>query len=165
MSKVKEFSYTKKMAGDQAQFAVNEAIDERFDVPLSEFTGAKSAVVDFSNVNWINSLGIRKFSRWVWEMEDKMPQLKISLVRLPPVVVRQLNLIRSQFGKNMEVNSVFVPFYCDNCDLDDKSVLVTREQLAGNDPIESKIPPKACPKCGKLMEMDVVENYFAIIKD
>jgi len=87
------------------------------------------------------------------------------MVRLPPMVVRQLNLIHQQFEKNIRVGSLFVPFFCDTCDLDDSKTLVTRDQVVASGPAAFLMEGPPCTKCGNPMELDIADNYFAMVRE
>jgi hypothetical protein len=161
----KHFSYSLAIKDGVARLAAQNAINEEFDIPVEKLAGASLLEFDLSGITWINSVGIRKFSQWLWEIESKMPNLKVSLVKVQPFVVRQVNLIHSQFGSNLRVDSMYVPFYCNACDLDDATILVTRDQVKASDNSNLQISGNPCRKCGQPMEMDVMDNYFRLMRE
>lgn len=164
MKPIKTFTFEIQANDSSAIISAHDVINDGFEIPLEQLKGFDTAILDLDDVDWINSEGIRRFIKWLWEVEDKLSGLKISVVKLQPIVVRQLNLIRSQFSKNMQIESVYVPYYCDSCDLDDKSLLVGRQEIQALPADESLKKEVKCPSCGESMEMDVVDDYFAMMR-
>lgn len=145
------------------QIAITTAINENFEFPRE--TGELEAIrMDLSKVSYINSEGIRRLNSWMREMKKSMPALRIELEKVPPVVARPLSLIRVQTANNVIVKSVYVPYYCTNCNFDDET-LVIREQMTSTTDLEANLPKMKCSKCGTAMEVDVEPKaYCAILK-
>lgn len=145
------------------EIAITTAINEDFEFPR-EMGTLKAIRMDLSKVSYINSEGTRRLNSWIWEMEKSLPALSIELEKVPPVVARQLSLIRVQTANNVTIKSIYVPYYCTNCDSDDETLVVC-EQIGAAANIESNLPKMTCAKCGSSMEVDVEPKaYCAILR-
>src|SRR5262245_7918775 len=75
-----------------------------------------NVVLDLEKVQRINSYGIRQ---WINVMKEIRGQVQSLLFhRCPPVIVEQFNMINN-FGGGGVVYSVYLPFYCENCNQDE----------------------------------------------
>ena len=165
VNEVKEFSYKTTAKDNALLVSVHNSINEEFEIPLKEFENHKNVLIDLSRVGMINSEGTRRFSKWLFSIEETLPNVQVKLEKLQPVIVRQFNLILTYFGKNVEISSIFVPYYCQHCDKDDNETLVTLNQLGGSvDQAAFNLQSKPCKKCGSNMEPDVNEKYLFILK-
>jgi hypothetical protein len=160
----KAFSVKSVRDGNKISVACFNLIDDDFAIPLDSLEGVQFLDLDLVNVKGINSSGTRRLAQWASEMQKKHPSLKVRIFNVPSVVVRQLNLIRANTWSAFEVQSVFIPYYCSQCDQDDQSRLAHREEIIKSPdltPLSQK--PVICLKCGEPMELDVdPSTYFAI---
>lgn len=108
---------------------------------------------DLSNITKINSCGVRE---WIWFMEQVQGLGPHRLLRCPPSVVYQLNVV-SNFSCQATVESVLGPFVCDSC---------LHECLAEIDTsaAEVQLPEVKCPKCGEEMEFDDIETRYLLFR-
>jgi len=122
--------------------------DAKFD-EISQQSGALT--MNFKEITAINSCGVRN---WVNFMKT-LAAREIHYSNCPPVVVKQMNMIPS-FVAHAKIDSVFVPYVCDNCD-HEKMELVSANQFGS---VQEVI---TCEKCGEAeLELDGhPQQYFA----
>src|SRR5262244_1425848 len=103
---------------------------------LSDRLGAGTAVIDVSEIERINSCGVRDWVNWLSKAEKN--GAKVVLVECSPAIVAQINLVNNFTGAGV-VKSFFAPYFCPACDLE-KVLLVEAQEMVGQE------PPKA-PTC------------------
>ena len=125
--------------------------------PILKFTDAP-LVFNFKDVASINSCGIRTWVNFLKELGPTETHYEMCT----PLIVRQMNMVPSFLGK-AHVNSVYVPYVCEECDTE-KEILVNEDKFKkGLVTIAETIP---CESCGKgEMELDGhPKQYFAFAK-
>lgn len=160
-----KFQYQITRQGRELQLSIDQNLDGPFEVALTEIAGAEALHIDLTRVNGINSEGTRQFTKWLWEAHVNDPALAIKLKNVPPVVARQLVAMKSYIDEAVETESVFVPYFCDGCDIEDRSTLVRASEVrAAPDLREFRPAPPVCKTCGKAMDMDIVpDKYFSLL--
>ena len=111
-------------------------------------------VIDFSKVEWINSIGIRNFSYLIKSWGNK----KYIYRNCSVVFVDALNSVRSLLGSGGSIESIYVPVFCGRCDYEEER-LVTAQEVRDNSLFSN--PLGRCAKCQELMEID--RGYFVCI--
>src|ERR1041384_8447303 len=109
-----------------AYVKLSGVIDE--DNELAELTdriGQGTAVIDLSEIERINSCGVRDWVNWLGEIEKG--GAKPVLVECSPAIVAQINLVNNFTGTGV-VKSFFAPYFCPACDLE-KVLLVEAAEL------------------------------------
>ena len=126
---------------------------------LTQKLDAEMVILDLSEVERINSYGVRDWVNWLGELETAGK--RIVMVRCSPAIVGQANMV-TNFSGDAVIMSFFAPYYCGNCDLS-VNKLLTIEQFQGVDPIVS--PSFLCEECGGALEFDdFEESYFAFLQ-
>ncbi len=92
-------------------------IDEEAQFPSVDGMAAQ-VVVDLKEVSSINSVGIRAWIMWFSEFQDT----HFTFVNCPKALVMQMNMVEGFLPPKSEVQSLEVPFYCEDCD-EEKEVL------------------------------------------
>lgn len=135
---------------------------ELFRVPLA---GVKRLVLDLGAVNYINSVGIKNWIQWTWRFPE---DVTLVLRRCPPSVVNQINMVAGFLPKNSEIESLFVPYYCDECSKEANVLFNNGEHffVAREGQKKKVVYPEnqGCDKedCG--MEPDILESkYFKFL--
>ncbi len=124
---------------------------------LASEVPAGLVVIDLSEVQRINSFGVRDWLAWLSKM-DKNGTHPV-LVGCSPSIVAQINIIEAFVGGG-EVRSFFLPYVCPRCDRD--AVLLV--DVAALGPLPRVPPPFRCEACAAEMEFDdVAERYFAFL--
>ena len=125
---------------------------------LADKLGQGTAVIDVSEIERINSCGVRDWVNWLSKAEKG--GAKIVLVECSPAIVAQINLVNN-FTGNGVVKSFYAPYFCPNCDLE-KVLLVETRDMAGAQPF--KAPSCRCDECDGPMDFDdMEESYFAFL--
>src|SRR4051794_24492840 len=125
---------------------------------LADKLGGGTAVIDVSEIERINSCGVRDWVNWLSKAEKG--GAKIVMVECSPAIVAQINLVNNFTGNGL-VKSFFAPYFCPNCDLE-KVLLVETRDMAGSTPF--KAPSCRCDECDGPMDFDdMEESYFAFL--
>lgn len=134
-----------------AKIEFSGKIDE--DVDFSKIIGLdqKNYVFDFEKVEMINSCGIRE---WITYIEKLPKDAKLDYLNCPQIIIEQINLVHGFVREGAKINSFFAPYYCENCDEEEKLLL---ESSKVNN---TKAPEMQCSKCNKVMEFDAIEKQY-----
>jgi anti-anti-sigma regulatory factor len=125
---------------------------------LADKLGTGTAVIDVSEIERINSCGVRDWVNWLGRAEKG--GANVVLVQCSPAIVAQINLVNN-FTGNGVVKSFFAPYFCPNCDLE-KVLLVETRDMFGATPF--KAPSCRCDECDGPMDFDdMEESYFAFL--
>lgn len=120
--------------------------------PIMNLSGP--VTFNFKELKGINSCGIRNWVNYL----KALGNITIHYEQCPPLVVRQMNMVPSFLG-NAEVDSVFVPYVCDECEKE-QMVLASAKEFQGG--IKEVFP---CDCGDGEMELDGhPKQYFAFTK-
>ena len=126
---------------------------------LTEKIPSGTSVIDLSEVERINSCGVRDWVNWLGRVEKN--GARVVLVECSPAIVAQINLVNNFTGGGV-VKSFFAPYFCPNCDRE-KVLLVEAAEL-GSAP--HKAPTCRCDECDGVMDFDDMEDsYFAFLSN
>ena len=116
--------------------------------------GAQQVVVNTKGVTRINSVGVKAWITYFQTLVDKGIQL--TFAECSTAIVEQVNLI-SNFVCDGTVDSIYVPFSCENC----KTELVGLFKSDAIQKLNFEIPNLKCSKCGgEAVFDDIPEEYF-----
>ncbi|MGE0614783.1 MAG: hypothetical protein AB7P04_04015 [Bacteriovoracia bacterium] len=148
---------------------LNVVKEQKGNVLLVRLTGSIEESVDFAQligqignelhvhckgVPRINSVGVKAWIQYFKGLQAK--GVKLKFIECSTAIVEQVNLI-SNFTCGGEVESIYVPFSCDNC----KSELVGLFKTDALKKVEFQIPGLKCTKCGgQAVFDDIPEEYF-----
>ncbi len=135
-------------------------IDEDNDLTeLAEKIPGGTVVIDLSEIERINSCGVRDWVNWLGKIEKNGS--KTVLVECSPAIVAQVNLVNNFTGGGV-VKSFFAPYFCPNCDRE-KVLLVEAAELGA---APHKAPTCRCDECDGVMDFDDMEDsYFAFLSN
>ncbi len=132
---------------------VEGIIDESTDTRMLLPSGAEVVIYDLDGVKRITSYGVLQ---WVKALKDLRARY-YGFMRCRPCIVRQFNMVAG-FGKQGEVLSVYLPYFCEGCDAEFETLLDLRADFVI---AQTASPPEVrCPKCGKTAEFDDVPKSF-----
>jgi anti-anti-sigma regulatory factor len=115
-------------------------------------------VVNCKEVPRINSVGVKAWIKYFQGVTTQGTKLKF--VECSTAIVEQINLI-SNFTCGGTVESIYVPFACQNC----KSELVGLFKTADLKQFGQDIPELKCTKCGgSAVFDDIPEEYFGFLE-
>ncbi len=156
-----KFQATVHNREDVTYVKLSGVIDEDNELAsLSEKIGSGTAVIDVSEIERINSCGVRDWVNWLGKVEKN--GAKVVLVECSPAIVAQINLVNNFTGQGV-VKSFYAPYFCPNCDLE-KVLLVETRDVAGTSPF--KAPSCRCDECDGPMDFDdMEESYFAFLSN
>lgn len=136
---------------DERTVVVRGSITEATDFGPALVPGPVRVTIDLAHVDRVNSYGVREWIRFLKSLTDRGATITLDTVSVP--MVRQMNMIPQARG-NAVVRRVFAPYYCSQCD--------DEQRLAMPDGATSAPDEAPCPACGAAMEFDdVPDAYFA----
>ena len=143
--------------GSETSIVCTGPMDEHMDIP--KVPVGPLIRVDLQQVTYINSIGIRKWIRWVQAMQAHS---KIILENCPAIFVKNIATIKGMVMPNISIQSFYVPYYCDETG-ERQNVLFRLGMEFYEDGRVS--PPKINESSPHPMEIDVVEDiYFSFLK-
>ncbi len=132
---------------------IEGTIDESTDAQALAPPGAAIVLYDLDGVKRITSYGVLQ---WVKGLKELKAQY-YGFLRCRPCIVRQFNMVAG-FGKRGEILSIYLPYFCDSCDVEFDSLLDLRTAFSV---AQSASPPETrCPTCDGSAEFDDVPKSF-----
>ncbi len=130
----------------------------RADSDLEPLRALKGEVV--FRLREFRRIGSDSVQRWIDLVRD-MPAAHITLEECPIAFVHQANLITNLLDRQT-VRSVFAPYACDACGLDEEKLLDIEKDLAGGK--LRRAPEQLCSACSKPLTFDELpERYFSFL--
>lgn len=152
---MKRLTINKQILQDELNVELVGAIDE--DADFRELGGLeqKNISFDFDKITMINSCGIRE---WIKFLETIPEKTDIVYKNCPQIIIEQINMVHGFFRKGASIESFYAPYFCENCNKENKVHLKT-EQVKNR-----KAPKMECEKCGEDMDFDAIEaQYFSFL--
>ena len=133
-------------------------MDEDMILPDRSQLEGKHVLVDFEEVAFINSLGIRKWLMWI----EKHPFKSLRFKNLPLNVVDQVNMVEGFLPEDSQVESFYVPYYCEGCELETHHHFEEGREFCWGIkvPTDEELRSKKCEECGSGIEPSVQEQKF-----
>ncbi len=117
---------------------------------------SKKFIFDFNKIELINSCGIREWINFIDKVDDGT---EIIYKNCPQIIIEQMNMVHGFIKKGATVESLYAPYYCDQCDEEYKEHIETSLVKDG------KAPSLKCKTCNESMELDAIEEqYFNFLK-
>lgn len=142
---------------DGVRLSLSGTIDESADFValLGQIPAGRLVKIDLSEVERISSVGVRA---WISFIDKLMLQeMQVMLDQCSVAIVRQLSMI-TQFRGHGVVRSVYAPYYCADCNLEQLRLIDLR-----GDVMAQLRAPVACPSCGLDLELDEEESLYTVL--
>lgn len=146
--------------GKDLRVSLSGVLDENAVLPALKDPPAGRLILDLENVELINSLGCRNWINWI---KGKKAADGVVLTHCSPVVVKQINILSGFLGEDAQIESVFVPYFCEECSHEQNALVKIKDlhDTTKFSEIDENIP---CPQCGKSMVLDVNKaQYFHFV--
>ncbi len=149
-----------KASGGEVHLKISGAIDEDASFPFDLIPAdGSSLVLNLAGVSLINSCGIRSWVKWIKGIPEST---KLVLYDVPKIVVDQINMVDGFVPINTQIESFYVPYFCDACEEVTQVLYKAGKHYLGKD-LKFK-EPVACQKCKGETEIDVLETkYFKFL--
>jgi hypothetical protein len=133
---------------------VSGVIDENADLSSLSRVRAPEVEINLKGVRRINSFGVRA---WIDAVRQIPASTRVAFVHCPPPVIDQCNMVSGFLGHGV-LESFYAPMTCEECDeqLDQLFETARARELGGN------LPPTPCPRCGREMEVDDLEEQYLL---
>ena len=157
--------------GDTYSVALNGSMDEFMNLPILDVKNFKSVIFDFGQVDSINSAGISKWLIWIKDCVRVNPSFaeKLEIIKLPMVIVQQINMIAGFLPEGAKVSSFFVPYFCDATEEVSNRLLKCPDNFSISEPGAAptfNIPSDIESEDGVNFEIDVdLTNYCEFLTE
>ena len=162
------FKVQQSINGTELALVLSGTIDEDVQFPTLNLASVKQITFDLKDVKSINSVGIREWLNWIKPMAEKC---QIAMKNCPKTLVFQFNMVEGFLPKGSKVSSLYVPFFCEKCDLEENILFHIGQEIQvkdGNVSVQfdlAKIKPCKLPVEECELTMDVTESkYFHFLK-
>lgn len=137
-------------------------IDENSDFRNIELKGANQLIIDLKDITHINSMGLKNWTLWV----KKLPKYPAGICfrNCPFIIVNQMNVLDGFLPSGSIIESVEIPFHCDNCG--NESIYTAKrnqdfyERTADSEAKVSMALTRKCVKCGADEHADIIEKKY-----
>ncbi len=152
---------------DSVKIAFKGAITEVAKINAVELKEKKSLVLDFNDISYINSAGVRRWILWMWNIEKEFPNVKIIIERCPTIMYKQIITVMRFVPKMTQVRSFYIPFFCENCEESSLKMFISKPLLGLKDKdFFLQISGENCKKCGATLVVDAsLEQFNKFIND
>ncbi len=132
--------------------------------PIDEYTDLSPLAnhppplrISLGGITKINSIGIAKWLKLMKEWDGK----PIEYHNVSHTMVSSANIMPMFFNlkdPTKKIRSMLIPYFCENCDephevfCNDFEIIFKQHSVT--------LPKKLCQKCGKVLDMDVGDDYF-----
>lgn len=140
--------------GDHDIVTISGVIDENADLSPLAALGSRPIQVDLRSVRRINSFGVRL---WIDAVRAIPATTSLEFFNCPSPVVDQCNMVGGFLGHGRLI-SFFAPMLCEECD-EQVDQLFETQRCRDN---EGKLPVTPCPRCGREMEVDDLEEQYLL---
>jgi hypothetical protein len=138
-------------SGDVTKVTIAGTVDERADFSALEPVSGR-VELNLAEIRRFNSVGVRFWMDAIRGLVARATSLSVH--ECSRAVIDQLNMIRG-FLASGAVRSFHAPMRCEGCDLD-------VDQLFRTDECKDALPPVPCPKCGRPLELDDMEDAYLL---
>ena len=126
-------------------------ITEDFNLKGEDYAQEKELHLDFTPLQKINSIGLRSF---ILFLKSIPASTQIKYHHCSPLFVHMFNIVDGLLPHNVEIKSLFIPYFCPTCQND-----YTFEVQAPFKK-ESLQISRSCPEDGAVLELFYSENTF-----
>ena len=143
---------------EKANIILEGIIDEDSDFEKVKGLNQSEYIFDFEKITSINSCGIRD---WIKFLDELPEDVQILYKNCPQIIIEQMNMVHGFIRKGARIESLYCPYYCEDCDTESKIHVETKNLNGAMAPAGVK-----CPNCGsENMEFDAIEEqYFNFMK-
>lgn len=158
-----EFSVEQATEGDKLVLVFSGPIDENTQFPNPDLGGQSCLVLDFNDVTYINSIGIKGWIQWITPLAEKTA---VEFRRCPKAIIFQINMVKNFLPENGKVTSFYLPLFCEACDGEDSALLeVGQDIVIEGEKANITKDLSVCKHCSDGdVEPDVIEKkYFRFL--
>ena len=162
------FKVQQNINGSELTLVLSGTIDEDVQFPSLNLASVKQITFDLKEVKSINSVGIREWLNWIKPLAEKC---QITMKNCPKTLVFQFNMVEGFLPKGSKVSSLYVPFFCEKCDLEENILFQVGQEIQLKDGKVSvqfdlaKIKPCKVTVEECELTMDVTESkYFHFLR-
>lgn len=136
-------------------------LDERAELPELEEPVNGDLVLDLEGITLVNSLGVRNWIQWLKVLRVEHD---VKLIHCSPAFLKQVNTLQGFLNDRTKIESVFVPYFCEDCGREDK-LLINIPKMGEPVHVAAAPPEFKCSSCGMNMELDMIESqYFTFLQ-
>ncbi len=140
-------------SGGETVLKLSGCVDESADLQPIKTVAAGTLILDLGEVARINSVGVRE---WIRAMKTIPDNVQVWWDNVSTAMVAQLNMI-ANFHGHSRIRSFYAPYYCTDCDLEQRFLLTMDDDLAEG---RAVAPAHQCTECGAPLEFDDIEEDY-----
>lgn len=151
-----------RQTGDVLLITLQGAIDERSEFPPPDSKGKVRVTIESSAVTYMNSAGIRRWIRWLQDLDGNPSVTSVELAGCRPVMIEQISVVKALMPTKTRLVSVYLPFTCEACDFESETLVDHRQMTALLDakPGMAQELGLICGSCGKQAEPNVIDPLY-----
>jgi hypothetical protein len=154
-----QFTVKVQVDGKTQSWVAQGSLNEHANFPKA-LAGIETLKLDLRGVDFMNSVGITVWLRWLKESLALNPKISFEFSGVPYFLNRVFSEIKGMVPPKFKIKSLFVPYYCKPCDKNQTRLFTEGEEYEIQ-PRLSLVPPMVtCAKCRGPMEMDVIKEKF-----
>ena len=160
-----EIKYT--ALGDTAKVSFKGSITENAKIDGIDLTDKKLLNLDFNEITYISSAGVRRWILWMWNIEKDFPGLRIVIENCPKVMSKQIITVMRFIPKMTEIHSFYIPYFCESCQSSSQKLFETKPLLGLTDvEFNRRISQNNCLVCGSQLVVETsIEQFNKFIND
>ncbi|HLE12718.1 MAG: hypothetical protein A2504_09800 [Bdellovibrionales bacterium RIFOXYD12_FULL_39_22] len=139
--------------GAKILITVNGKVNEDTIFPTIKFTPKSSVLFDLNGLTLLNSCGIRGWISWLNTFSKSVSA--VTFKNCNRIFIEQVNLIEGLVPAGGIIESYYIPYYCEKCDLVESELVESK-----NSADRTIFKNKKCQKCQGPMELDVMEEKY-----
>ena len=160
------FSVSGREEGDDLYLTLEGRVDEFADFSKIIIPEGKNLILDVHGISVFNSLGIVTWIKW---MKSIAKHDVIRIQNCTEFFVHKLNFFGDFVPPQTIIESLYLTYYCDECENEDRILLKRRThymEKRGTEKDWYKVNPKAtCTACGAQTEPEYnLENYLSFLE-
>ncbi|MGE0525697.1 MAG: hypothetical protein AB7G93_06850 [Bdellovibrionales bacterium] len=126
----------------------------------------ETLLMDFNPIDYLSSLQLRKFIMWCQALNEDRPDLRVVAQNVHARVLQSLSLFVELLPRELRIESVIVPYFCDPCKDVEASVGIMTSSLISKGGKQASLETFApnCAKCNTKMLPDVDDNCLAVVR-
>lgn len=137
---------------------VTGSINEDLQIEKLSDLKASHMIFDVDAVKMINSCGIRE---WIRLIESFGSAVTLEYIKVPQIVIQQMNMISGFLSKNAKVTSFYAPYFIEDLD-EERQMLLRVDEI-----VNFKAPVMTTEVDGENYKLDfdaIEEQYFRFLK-
>ncbi len=162
---MEKFEFSQRRSGGTLVVDIAGTINEGAVFPDLELDGIDLITLKLGRVSYIASVGVRRLFKWMWNINKARSQAKVQMCDVVSILMRQMVGVKDFIPQGFFIESMFVSYYCENCDENMMVPLRRGTDYEYGGAITT--PHPTCRSCGANLELDdapVIQGMSTLLK-